>query len=54
MLTGLLVPVAFRNKCERVTHPLNGTVPVNFSRYERYTNDWNGTGTGPERALEQV
>ena len=23
--------------------------PVNFCRCERYTNEWNGTGTGPER-----
>ena len=48
MLTGLLVSVAFRNKCERTGHrPENGTVPVNMSRCERYTNEWNGTGTGP-------
>ena len=34
--------------------PETGTVPVNFSRCERYTNEWNGTGTGPEREPEQV
>ena len=34
--------------------PETGTVPVNLSRCERYTNEWNGTGTGPEREPEQV
>ena len=34
--------------------PETGTVPVNFPRCERYTNEWNGTGTGPEREPEQV
>ena len=34
--------------------PETGTVPVNFSRCERYTNEWNGTGTGTEREPEQV
>ena len=31
-----------------------GTGPVNFGRCERYTNEWNGTGTGLEREPEQV
>ena len=34
--------------------PATGTGPVNFCRCERNTNEWNGTGTGPEREPEQV
>ena len=34
--------------------PKTGTVPVLFSRCERYMNEWNGTGTLPEREPEQV
>ena len=28
--------------------PATGTGPVNFCRCERNTNEWNGTGMGPE------
>ena len=38
----------------RRRRPATGTGPVNFGRCERYTNEWNGTGTGPEREPEQV
>ena len=53
VLTGLLVPVAFRNKCERAT----GLKPEPFQSIfpgVNDTNEWNGTGTGPEREPEQV
>ena len=61
MLTGLLVPVAFRNKCERVTgpkpEPFQSIFPgVNATRTSGTgREDWNGTGTrtgtGVNRAL---
>ena len=52
------VPVAFRNKCERVTGPervrsIFAGHEV-WTQHERVERDRNGTGTGPEREPEQV
>ena len=61
MLTGLLVPVAFRNKCERATgpkpEPFQSIFPgVNATRTSGTGLLWNGTGTrtgtGVNRALD--
>ena len=45
MLTGLLVPVAFRNKCERVTGPK----PETFQSIFPGVNATRTSGTGLER-----
>ena len=52
VLTGLLVPVAFRlrNKCERVTGPK----PEPFPSMCPGVNATRTSGTGPEREPEQV
>ena len=50
MLTGLLVPVAFRNKCERVTGPK----PEPFQSIFPGVNATRTSGTGPEHEPEQV
>ena len=45
VLTGLLVPVAFRNKCERVTGP----TPEPFQSIFTGVNATRTSGTGLER-----
>ena len=49
VLTGLLVPVAFRNKCERVTGPKREPFQSIFPG----VNATRTSGTGPEREPER-
>ena len=50
VLTGLLVPVVFQNKCERATGPK----PEPFQSIFPGVNATRTSGTGPEREPEQV